>query len=287
MRLLEQRSMLKPQVGMARSHFHTSLCFLLSTAGCFQVAKLQLEKQHMQQSQKALEQQMAAFQQQLQQLQQEMHVSTALGRCSPVLSSLAGAHAGSASVAHGSMACVPAEVPVAEQQSAGSGNQHSRHSSQSTVSAAAMAGMVLESRSYNVVGNKHVTASVHAIESSSNAADKGSAGRAFGRSHSAIVDTGSQRGSGAARQQPRLRPSASLPARRGSSSSSSSSSSSAALALAQQMANALPVQADSSLQGQMASLMSAIAAGVEERKALAAQGQVLLEMVTGASRASL
>jgi hypothetical protein len=77
-----------------------------------------------------------------------------------------------------------------------------------------------------------------------------------------------------------------MPARR-SSGSGVHGSSHAALALAQQVAKALPGQADSSLQGQMASLMSAIAAGVEERKALAAQGQVLLEMVTGGSSASL
>jgi hypothetical protein len=83
-------------------------------------------------------------------------------------------------------------------------------------------------------------------------------------------------------QQQHLQQSASMPVRR-----SSSSSSHAALALAQQVAQALPGHPDSSLQGQMASLMSAIAAGVEERKALAAQGQVLLEMVTGGSSASL
>jgi hypothetical protein len=85
-------------------------------------------------------------------------------------------------------------------------------------------------------------------------------------------------------QQQHLQQSASMPVRR---SSSSSSSSHAALALAQQVAQALPGHPDSSLQGQMSSLMSAIAAGVEERKALAAQGQVLLEMVTGGSSASL
>uniref|UniRef100_A0A383WA50 Uncharacterized protein n=1 Tax=Tetradesmus obliquus TaxID=3088 RepID=A0A383WA50_TETOB len=239
-----------------------------------QVAGLQLEKQQMQASQQALEQQMAAFQQQLQQLQQEMHVGAALGRCSPVLRGLAGVDACSGL----DTSAADAAVAAAEQQSTGSSSHHSRHSSSSASSAAAVAGTFVKHGSYEAASSKHITTSIHASDSSNIAGKAGSAGRSFSRSSSAFVDASPS-------QQPHLRHSTSLPARRGRSSSSSSSS--AALALAQHMAKALPGQPDSSLQGQMASLMSAIAAGVEERKALTAQGQVLLEMVTGGSRASL
>jgi hypothetical protein len=52
-----------------------------------------------------------------------------------------------------------------------------------------------------------------------------------------------------------------------------------AMTLAQQLAAALP--AGSVLQTQLSSLMQAIASGMQERKALAAQGQLLLGLVVG------
>jgi hypothetical protein len=52
-----------------------------------------------------------------------------------------------------------------------------------------------------------------------------------------------------------------------------------ALSVVQQLKTALP-QA-SPVQAQLASLMAAIQAGVQERQALAAQGQVLLDMLVG------
>lgn len=54
-----------------------------------------------------------------------------------------------------------------------------------------------------------------------------------------------------------------------------------AMTLVQQVAKALPVECP--VQQQLSSLMSAIADGIEERKALAAQGQMLLGMVMGTS----
>jgi hypothetical protein len=264
-----------------------------------QVADLQLEKQQMQASQHALEQQMAAFQQQLQQLQQEVHISSALGRSSPALRSLAGVDdACAASAAVSSTALGSAETGASassrqqdlgrsvagmQRASSGSGSRrsshHSRHSSRSSCSVAAVAGTVLEPRGDVALGNRHLTTSIHADECSSPSDDngRGSTSCLLNRSKStSAVSTAQQQ------HLQHLQHSASMPVRRGSSSSSH-----AALALAQQVAQALPGHADSSLQGQMASLMSAIAAGVKERKALAAQGQVLLEMVTGSSSASL
>jgi hypothetical protein len=271
------------------------LCCLLPVAVCCQVDDLQLEKQQLQASHQALQQQMAAFQQQLQQLQQEMHVGAALGRCSPVLRSLAGVDV--SDITSGADGTVASVVGTSALGSAAamkqnvttsiSSSHHSRRSSNSTSSATSPGAgaaavvadaTVLGTRCRDEVGSKHVTTSIHAGGVSGIAGMPGSAAGSYGRSKSAVV-----RAPGSQLQQQQLQHSTSLPARRRSSRSNSET----AMALAQQVANAQPGQPDLSLQGQMASLMSAIAAGVEERKALAAQGQMLLEMVTGSSCSQL
>lgn len=74
-----------------------------------------------------------------------------------------------------------------------------------------------------------------------------------------------------------LRHSVSAPSRPGNNGSVSRE----ALSLARQVSRSLPAEAH--VQQQLTSLITAIAAGIQEREALATQGQVLLGMVVGAS----